>query len=56
MLVNKHETTKLIPLTQGKGAGIHLGYHKCDTNAAIAYNEAALKYQGEFARLNEVAA
>ncbi len=31
---------------------IYLGYHKTAREAAIAYNKAALKYFGEFARLN----
>ncbi len=31
---------------------IYLGIFKTDTLAAIAYNEAALKYHGEFAKLN----
>ena len=32
----------------------HLGYFKTKEQAALAYNEAALKYHGKFARLNEV--
>lgn len=33
---------------------IHLGYHQDKKIAALAYNEAALKYHGEFARLNMI--
>lgn len=33
---------------------IHLGYFKNPKEAARAYNEAAIKYHGEFAKLNEL--
>jgi len=32
----------------------HIGYYDTAKEAARAYNEAALKYHGEFARLNEI--
>ncbi len=32
----------------------HIGYFKCPVEAAKAYNEAAIKYFGEFAQLNEI--
>jgi hypothetical protein len=36
------------------GKKIHLGYFTIKEDAARAYNEAAIKYYGEFARLNEI--
>lgn len=35
-----------------QGKRVHLGYHDKKEDAAGAYNEAAKKYHGEFARLN----
>jgi hypothetical protein len=37
------------------GKGIHLGHFKTIPEASQAYNEAAQKYFGEYAKLNEVA-
>ena len=37
---------------RNNGKKIWLGYYECEHTAAIKYNEAALKYHGEFARLN----
>lgn len=33
---------------------VYLGYFKDKTQAAVAYNDAALKFHGQFASLNEV--
>ncbi len=32
----------------------HLGYFDCKVEAAIAYNEAAIKHHGEFANINHI--
>jgi len=36
------------------GKEVHIGCFKNKLDAALAYNEAALKYFGEFARLNKI--
>lgn len=36
------------------GKSVHLGYHKTENAAALIYNEAAIKYHGEFAYLNTI--
>lgn len=48
---------KEIKLTQNKvalGKKKHIGHFKSETEAAIAYNQAAVLYFGKDARLNEV--
>lgn len=37
-----------------EGKSIYLGLHETESLAAVAYNEAAIKYHGEFARLNTI--
>lgn len=39
---------------KANGKYIHLGYFKDEVRAAMVYNEAAKKYHGEFANLNEI--
>lgn len=38
----------------GNNRNKHLGYYKTEEEAAAAYNNAALKYHGEFANLNKI--
>lgn len=35
-----------------EGRRVYLGYFECEADAAVAYDEVALCYRGEFARLN----
>ena len=56
------ELFELLPLSGGKWNArigidkkkISLGYFDTPEQAALAYNEAAQKYHGDYAKLNEV--
>ena len=48
----KKSTGKWVTQLMKNGKSIHLGYHHDKIEAAKAYNKAAIKYHGEFARLN----
>lgn len=50
---NKTSPWRVQVMTEQKKR-ITVGYFKTEIEAAIAYNEAALKYHGEFAYLNEI--
>jgi hypothetical protein len=50
----KKSTGKWGAQIMSNGRVIHLGYHNDKIMAAKIYNEAALKYHKEFARLNEI--
>lgn len=41
-------------LIKFQGKKIHLGLHENKTDAALAYNEAAVRLFGEFARINHI--
>jgi len=43
---------KWVVCVRGNGVGIHLGSFVDESDAAMVYNEAALLYHGDFARLN----
>jgi hypothetical protein len=48
------QTQKWQAQIEVNGRNIHLGLHQSVILAAIAYNNAALKYFGEFAKLNAI--
>ncbi|WP_312601115.1 MULTISPECIES: HNH endonuclease [Pseudomonas] len=50
--VSKHKARYRAYITVDRRQ-IHLGLYKCPIEASRAYNEAALKFFGEFARINE---
>jgi len=47
------KTNKYIATIQPNNTSVHLGYFETEDQAAIAYNIAAVKYFGEFARPND---
>ena len=46
--------TYIISMIVIEGKQIYLGQFKTEEDAALAYNEAAIKYHGEFANLNVI--
>jgi hypothetical protein len=50
----KRWTARIQPSVNGKKKYTHLGYFDNEVDAALAYNTAATRLYGEFARLNEV--
>ena len=39
---------------QAEGKERYIGSYKTEREAALAYNKAAVKYHGEYAKLNEI--
>jgi hypothetical protein len=53
-VVYREKNKKYSAQIQCNNKSIHLGMFSNPIDAALAYNAAALKYHGEFARLNEL--
>lgn len=51
---HKHAKKWGVRIRTCKGARKHIGLFTCPVEAAKAYNEAAIKYHGEFAKLNKI--
>ena len=51
---NKKWRAQILHTREHKRKNIHLGYHTCEHQAALAYNKKALELWGENAFLNEV--
>jgi hypothetical protein len=50
----KKQRNKWCATIKGDTGTLHLGYFTSETNAALAYNKAALDHYGEFSRLNVI--
>jgi hypothetical protein len=50
----RHKTGRWLARIQVNKKRVVIGYYKNEEEAAIAYNEAALKYYGEIVRLNKI--
>lgn len=55
-ITERHKTGKWVARITVDNKTVRLGYFSTEKEAAKAYNEAAKKYHGEYARLNEVGA